>query len=276
MTAVAAPQFAVTFLACFRERVRLHPQKVFLRQAQGSGFVDITYHRAHEESQRMAAALAARGVGRGDRVAILSKNCWHWIVADLAILSVGAVSVPYYPTLSADALREVIALSDLKAIFVGKLDNYAAQAPGVPAELLKIAFPPYGTQSEQQDCLRWSELIAQHQPLTDPHEPKPEDTFTIIFTSGTTGTPKGVVLTYDAPHQLALLESSQPVYGIFQGNAARLLSYLPLNHVAERFATEITGIFAGSEIYFAESIDTFARNLRATRPTLFFAVPRIW
>lgn len=254
----------------------MHPEKVFLRQAQGDGFVDITYLRAHDEAQRIAAALAARGVGHGDRVAILSKNCWHWIVADLAILSLGAVSVPYYPTLSADALREVIALSDLKAIFIGKLDNYKAQAAGVPAQLLKIAFPPYGTQPEQQDCLRWNALIAQHQPLAQPHQPKPEEPFTIIFTSGTTGTPKGVVLTYAAPYQLAVLESSQPVYGIFQGHAARLLSYLPLNHVAERFVTEITGILAGSQIYFAESIDSFARNLRATRPTLFFAVPRIW
>ena len=276
MTAASAPQFASTFLACFRERVRMHPHKVFLRQAQGDGFLDITYQRAHDESQRMAAALAARGVSPGDRVAILSKNCWHWIVADLAILSLGAVSVPYYPTLSADALREVIALSDLKAIFIGKLDNYAVQAAGVPPELLKIAFPPYGAQPEQQGCARWNELIAQHPPLAQPHEPKPEDPFTIIFTSGTTGTPKGVVLTYAAPYQLAVLESSQPVYGIFQGNAARLLSYLPLNHVAERFVTEITGILAGSEIYFAESIESFARNLRATRPTLFFAVPRIW
>jgi long-chain acyl-CoA synthetase len=276
LTAASAPQFASTFLGCFRERVRQHPDKVFMRQAQGSGFVDVTYQRAHAESQRMAAALAARGVGHGDRVAILSKNCWHWIVADLAILSLGAVSVPYYPTLSADALREVIALSDLKAIFIGKLDSYASQAAGVPTELLRIAFPPYGAQAEQQDCLRWNELLAQHQPLAQPHEPKPEEPFTIIFTSGTTGTPKGVVLTYQAPYQLALLESSQPVYGIFRGNAARLLSYLPLNHVAERFATEITGILAGSEIYFAESIEAFARNLRATRPTLFFAVPRIW
>jgi long-subunit acyl-CoA synthetase (AMP-forming) len=247
-----------------------------MRQAQGSGFVDITYQRAHDEAQRIAAALAARGVGHGDRVAILSKNCWHWIVADLAILSLGAVSVPYYPTLSADALREVIALSDLKAIFIGKLDNYAAQAAGVPADLLRIAFPPYGAQPAQPDCLRWNELIAQHPPLARAHEPKPEEPFTIIFTSGTTGTPKGVVLTYHAPYQLAVLESSHPVYGIFQGNAERLLSYLPLNHVAERFVTEITGILAGSEIYFAESIETFASNLRATRPTLFFAVPRIW
>lgn len=276
MTAGPAPQFAPTFLACFRARVRQHPEKVFMRQAEGAGFVDITYREAQDQALRMAAALAAQGVSKGDRVAILSKNCWHWIVADLAILSLGAVSVPYYPTLSADALREVIALSDLKAIFIGKLDNFAAQAPGIPEDLLKIAFPPYGPQPVQAGCARWNELIAQHQPLAQPHEPLQGEPFTIIFTSGTTGTPKGVVLTYHAPYRLAVLESMHPIYGIFQGNAQRLLSYLPLNHVAERFVTEITGILAGSEIYFAESIDSFAANLRAARPTLFFAVPRIW
>jgi long-subunit acyl-CoA synthetase (AMP-forming) len=272
VTAALAP----TFLACFRQRVGEHPDRVFLRQAQGDRFVDISYRQAHDQAQRMAAALADRGVARGDRVAILSKNCWHWIVADLAILSLGAVSVPYYPTLSADSLAELIALSDLKAIFIGKLDDYAAQASGIPAELIKVAFPPYGSQPEQADCLRWNELIAQHEPLAHPHEPTAHEPFTIIFTSGTTGTPKGVVLTYDAPYQLAIAESTRPVYGIFQGNAARVLSYLPLSHVAERSVTEITGILAGSEIYFAESIESFAANLRAARPTLFFAVPRIW
>jgi long-subunit acyl-CoA synthetase (AMP-forming) len=263
-------------MACFRQRVAEHPERVFMRQAQGAGFIDISYRQAADQALRMAAALAARGVSRGDRVAILSKNCWHWIVADLAILSLGAVSVPYYPTLSADSLREVIALSDLKAIFIGKLDDYATQASGVPAELIKVALPPYGAQPEPADCLRWNELIAQHAPLAQPHEPSAAEPFTIIFTSGTTGTPKGVVLTYEAPHQLAVAESTQPVYGIFQGNAQRVLSYLPLNHVAERFVTEIAGILAGSEIYFAESIETFATNLRVARPTMFFAVPRIW
>lgn len=271
----SAAALAPTFMACFRQRVQEHPDRVFMRQAQGTGFTDITFRQASEQALRMAAALAARGVTRGDRVGILSKNCWHWIVADLAILSLGAVSVPYYPTLSAESLREVIALSDLKAIFIGKLDDYTAQAPAVPAELIKVSFPSYGAP-EPAGCLRWNELVAEHAPLAAPYEAAKADPFTVIFTSGTTGTPKGVVLTYDAPYQLAVAESSQPVYGIFQGNAARVLSYLPLNHVAERFVTEITGILAGSEIYFAESIETFAVNLRAARPTMFFAVPRIW
>lgn len=276
MTPPIAAALAPTFMACFRQRVKGHPDRVFMRQAQGAGFVDITFRMAADQALRMAAALAARGVGRGDRVAILSKNCWHWIVADLAIFSLGAVSVPYYPTLSAESLREVIALSDLKAIFIGKLDDYASQASGVPDELIKISFPSYGGQSEPTGCLRWNELIAQHEPLAAPHEPSGDEPFTIIFTSGTTGTPKGVVLTYEAAYRLALAEHERPAYGIFHGNAERVLSYLPLNHVAERVATEITGILAGSEIYFAESIETFAANLRAARPTLFFAVPRIW
>ena len=84
------------------------------------------------------------------------------------------------------------------------------------------------------------------------------------------------MLRYASPRAIAEVESTRPVYGIYHGNAERVLSYLPLNHVAERFATEITGILAGSTIYFAESIERFGHNLRAAQPTLFFAVPRIW
>lgn len=270
--AAAAPNF----VAAFRVRVREHPDRVFMRQAQGDGFFDVTYQQADAQARRIAAALAARGVSRGDRVAILSKNCWHWIVADLAIFTLGAVSVPYYPTLSAAALREVVELSDLKAIFIGKLDDFASQASGLPQNLLKIAFPAYGGADEPSGCLRWSELLEQYAPLQQAHEPEAHEPFTIIYTSGTTGTPKGVVLTYEVSYQLAQQELKTPVYGVFQGNAERLLSYLPLNHVAERVITELTGIVAGSTIYFSESIERFAANLRSVQPTLFFAVPRIW
>lgn len=265
-----------TFLEIFYKREQAHPDRVFLRQPYGGIFRELTYREAAEESRRIAAALKAMGHAPGDRVGIYSKNCYHWILADLAILMAGCVSVPFYPTLNPEALREVVELSDIRTLFVGKLDAWDDRAAVLPDSLTKIAFPQYEGNAAIGGCISWGNLTREHAPLRPAHFPKPSEAFTIVYTSGTTGAPKGVVLTYDAPRSLASFERKDPVYEIFQGSAEHLFSYLPLNHVAERFATEIAGIFAGATISFAESIESFAQNLRAVQPTLFFAVPRIW
>jgi long-chain acyl-CoA synthetase len=264
-----------TFLQIFYRRERAHPGRVFLRQPRGGKFHELTYGDAGREARRLAAALRALGLRPGDRVGLLSKNCSHWILADLAILMAGCVSVPYYPSLSPAALREVIQLSDIRALFVGKLDAWDEHAASVPVAVHKIAFPHYPGSALIPDCLEWQALRALHPPLDPPHQPGPHEVFTIIFTSGTSGAPKGVVLGYEAPRQLAVHELLAPVYELFDGAAERLFSYLPLNHVAERFATEIACIFAGGSISFGESIERFADNLRAVQPSMFFAVPRI-
>lgn len=265
-----------TFLEIFYKREEAHPERIFLRQPYGPVFREVSYRAAGEEARRMAAALKAMGHVPGDRIGIYSKNCYHWILADLAILMAGCISVPFYPTLNPAALREVIDLSGIKTLFVGKVDAWDDRAAALPGSLTKIAFPHYEGNARVHGCFNWDQLKAEHAALRPAHFPKPEDTFTIVYTSGTTGAPKGVVLTYDAPRQIAIFERKDPVYEIFQGSAEHLFSYLPLNHVAERFATEIAGIFAGATISFAESIESFAQNLRAAQPTLFFAVPRIW
>lgn len=263
-----------TFLHVFYRRERAHPARVFLRQPAGGVFRELSYGEAGRAARRMASALRALGLCPGDRVGLLSKNCYHWILADLAILMAGCVSVPYYPSLSSAGLREVIALSDIRALFVGKLDAWEASLHDLP--LHKIAFPHYPGNAAITGCLDWDALCTGHAPLEPAYEPRPTETFTIIFTSGTSGAPKGVVLDYESPRQLAIHERATSVYEIFEGSAERLFSYLPLNHVAERFATEIACIFAGGSISFAESLERFPQDLRAVQPTLFFAVPRIW
>ncbi|HEX6245260.1 MAG TPA: AMP-binding protein [Polyangiales bacterium] len=265
-----------TFLDVFYRRERAHPGRVFLRQPYQGVFRELTYGEAGEEARRIAAALRALGHEPGDRVGIFSKNCYHWILADLAILMCGCVSVPYYPTLNPEALREVLDLSDLKSMFVGKLDAWDDRARVLPSSLLTISFPHYPGNARVSAALSWEQLRQDHAPLVDAHLPASDQPFTIIFTSGTTGAPKGVVLTYESPRQVALHERHAPVYEIFQGSAERLFSYLPLNHIAERFAAEITSILAGGSISFGESIESFAQNLQSVQPTLFFAVPRIW
>jgi long-subunit acyl-CoA synthetase (AMP-forming) len=146
----------------------------------------------------------------------------------------------------------------------------------VPEELPCIAFPHYPGNS-QIDCpLQWQKILDDFEPAKSVYKPKRKDLFTIIYTSGTTGTPKGVMLNYECVNQVMKHERESPVYGIYQGASERILSYLPLNHIAERVVSEISSIVAGSTISFSESIDKFAANLQAVKPTLFFAVPRIW
>lgn len=267
---------AGSFLEVFYFREREHPERVFLRQPSGGIWKEYTFRQVGELARRMAAALRSFGVGQGDGVGIISKNCAHWIICDLAILMNGSVSVPFYPTLPAESLAQVIRASGVRALFVGKLDGWEAQRAGVPEGVLKIAFPHYAGNSRVTDAERWEDLVGKHAAMAAPHRPASSEPFTIIYTSGTTGSPKGVVLTYESPRQLVLGEHREPKTGLFDGAARRLFSYLPLNHIAERFATEVTGILFGSVISFSESIDRFTHDLRSVEPTLFFAVPRIW
>jgi long-subunit acyl-CoA synthetase (AMP-forming) len=114
------------------------------------------------------------------------------------------------------------------------------------------------------------------EPDKDVYVPTPDDLFTLIYTSGTTGTPKGVMVDYNCANEVMNFERNTPVYGIYQGVGERVLSYLPLNHIAERVVSEVGPIVAGSVVSFSESLDEFANNLQSVQPTQFFAVPRIW
>ena len=267
---------AKSFLEIFYLREELHPDKVFLRQPSGNEWTEYTWQEVSIQARKVLTALRDLGLEQGDHVGIISKNCAQWIIADLAILMGGFVSVPFYPTLTADELQHVIGLSDIKALFVGKLDAWDKQENAVPEELPCIAFPHYEGNSEVNCKHQWQKILDDYAPSKSVHMPKRTDIFTIIYTSGTTGTPKGVMLNYECVNQVMLHERTHPTYGIYQGVSERIRSYLPLNHIAERVISEISAIIAGSEVSFSESLEKFASNLQSVQPTQFFAVPRIW
>jgi len=271
-----AMQSADNFLTVFYEREKLHPDKVYLRQPEGELWHEFTWFEVGQQARKLVTLLRSLGLKKGDHVGILSKNCYQWIIADLAILMGGFVSIPYYPTLPANELNEIIKLSSIKALFVGKLEQWEQQQAGVPDEIPCIAFQNYQGNSKVDCELQFDEILAQFEPAKEVHHPSADELFTIIYTSGTTGTPKGVMLTYECANQVMLGERRSPVYGIYQGVSQRILSYLPLNHIAERIITELSSIVSGSEVSFTESLDLFAKNLQSVQPTLFFAVPRIW
>ncbi|MBX9782512.1 MAG: AMP-binding protein [Chitinophagaceae bacterium] len=252
----------------FLENESKYSQEVFLRQPFNGKWKEWTWKQAGDESRSMAASLLALNIPRGSHIAILSKNCAHWVMADIAIMMAGCVSVPLYATLSGKAIQPILKHSDTKAIFIGKLDDFASQTNGIPSNITRISFDDYGIN----ETYTWNELIAQHQPLEPISNPSPTDLFTIIYTSGTTGTSKGVMHTFgnfDTVLNLAIAEVQLPHRSV-------LFSYLPMSHIAERIGIELNGIYSASVISFAESIDTFAANVQEIQPHVFFAVPRLW
>jgi long-chain acyl-CoA synthetase len=254
-------------LEAFSYWAKKNPNQVFLRQPINRNFIEYTYKDADVEVRKMVSGLRNLGVQPGDHIAILSKNCAHWMMADLAIMAAGCISIPIYPTFGAETIFEILEHSESKAIIVGKLDDYAAQQSGIP-DIIKIGVEMYGVVEEQT----WEKILAQNEPSEQIHTPQPEDLMTIMYTSGTTGNPKGVMHTYAAFDQLINTAIDQ----IKMPPNPRYFSYLPMTHIAERAGIEMSSIFRGGTVSFPESLETFAEDLSSVQPQTFFGVPRIW
>ena len=256
-------------LPCFYRWERERANQIFLTQPTGNGATqDITWREAGDQVRRMAAWMQAQGWSAGSRVALIGKNSAHWILADLAIQMAGHVSVPIYPTFNGEALAYILAHSEARACFVGKMDDINNLKTGLPADLPVIALP----LAPSIKALQWNDLIAANAPLKDSPTPDGETICTIIYTSGTTGKPKGVVHTFQ---NLAWALSSA-TRRVPMNTEDRYLSYLPLAHVAERMLIEQGALRYGGRIFFAEALDTFLQDLQRARPTIFFSVPRLW
>jgi long-chain acyl-CoA synthetase len=245
------------------------PDKIALTQPMGGGVLrDYTWRQLMDESRRMAAHLRGLGFEPGSRIGLLAKNTAHWLMADFAIWMAGHVSVPLYPTLAAGTVRQILEHSEARLLFIGKLDAWEAMRPGIPHSLPRISLP----LSPATDCARWDDIVAATQPLSGNPVRPGGDLATIIYTSGTTGMPKGVM------HSFATfawsMEAVLKRLGVSENG--RVLSYLPLAHVAERTLVEHGMLATNMHVYFAESLETFAADMQRARPTVFFSVPRLW
>lgn len=242
------------------------PHNVFLRQPIKGKILEYTFAKTGAEARKIAAYLKTLSLPDQSHIALLSKNCAHWVIADIAIMMADFVSIPIYPTLNAESIHQILTHSESKAIIIGKLDDFESQKKGIP-DIHKISIGLYNQVSGNQ----WEDIIKVQGPLVDIKPPQKEKLHTIIYTSGTTGIPKGVM------HSSGnLMESSNTLDTHFQfPKNLKLFSYLPLAHVAERVLVN-AGLVFGATITFAESLETFAKELEATQPHLFFAVPRIW
>ena len=250
------------------ERVRSTPDQLYLCQPIDRAWKQWTWSQAYDEAVRLAAGLSRLGLTPGDRVGLMSKNCAHWVIADLAMILSGLVSVPIYPTANARTIRQVLEHSEARACIVGKLEHPDSQLDGIPSEIASVAMPYPGAKAQYS----WADLTAEAPADFEPHPAAEDDLATLLYTSGSTGEPKG------AMHSFASFafvgDSLASAIGTRQGE--RVLSYLPLSHCTERAYVEAGSFYGGTTLYFVESLDTFAEDLAYARPTLFGSVPRLW
>lgn len=256
-----------TPLEAFAHWVDTTPNKTFLRQPIKRVFKEYTFKEADQEIRKIASALHGMGISKGSHVAILSKNCAHWIMADLAIMMAECISIPIYPTLGAESIHEILVHSESKAVIVGKLDDYSQQKSGIP-DIPIIGAKLYDINEQYE----WDQLVASNEPIQGLVGQKPEDLMTIMYTSGTTGSPKGVMHTVGTFN--TLLSTARDVIKL--PNQPRYFSYLPMTHIAERAGIELSAVYRGAEVSFPESLETFGEDLASVQPDTFFGVPRIW
>jgi long-chain acyl-CoA synthetase len=255
-------------LARFLHWENQKPSGLFLNQPINGGKKTWTYQEAGTEIRKMASAIKALGYPDRSNIAILSKNCAHWVMADLAIMMTGHISVPLYATLTAPSIKQILDHSQSKAIIIGKLDEYPSQQEGISSGIARIGIEMYGVH----ESLSWEKLVQANPPTESIYNWSKDDLMTIMYTSGTTGMPKGVMHTsgnFDVVLRAAIEELRLPM-------EPSLFSYLPMSHIAERMGIEVYGFYSGAQFSFAESLETFPKNLFETQPHSFFAVPRIW
>lgn len=244
------------------------PNKLYMRQPINDEWHKWTWSETATEVRKMAAYLQSLDLAPKSKIAILSKNCAHWIMSDLAIMMAGHVSVPLYPNLKAESIKQILDHSETKLVFVGKLDDFASMRPGIPKDMPCIAYPFYSEEGYPV----WGDLVKDIEPIAENIVREPNDLATIIYTSGTTGMPKGVMHKF---YNFSFATSNAvPLLGL--ATEERFFSYLPLCHIAERLLVEMGSLYSGGMVSFAESLDTFAKNLSDTKPTAFLGVPRIW
>jgi long-chain acyl-CoA synthetase len=250
------------------------PERVFLTQPIGGGqVVEFTWGQTLDQARRMAAHLKSRGFEPGSRIAMLAKNSAHFIMAELAIWMAGGTTVAIFPTETADNVRYVLEHSDARLLFVGKLDTWAQQASALPAGLPCIELP----LAPDTGFDTWDAIVARTAPLGGRPTRAADELAMLLYTSGSTGQPKGVMQTFSSITRTGLGITADTGKRLDNAFESRMLSYLPLAHSFERSWVGVASLVGGkTHLFFAESLDTFLQDLKRARPTLFISVPRLW
>jgi long-chain acyl-CoA synthetase len=265
-----------------RDRLRRWQGKRCMMVKRGGAYRDVSWDEFHGAAGRAARGLLARGLAPGDRVALLSPTRYEWAVADTAALTAAGITVPIYPTLTPPEVADLLRRSEARFLFasdreqVEKCLPLLGQAGGL--ELL-IAFEPQALTGVSHPNVVSLEALQAEGDRVPPGAleerlalPAEDDVATIIFTSGTTGEPKGVVLS----HRNILSDVELSLAEFDLGPSDVCLAHLPLAHILERMAGYYLMLWCGTTIAYAEGIQQVAQNLAEVRPTVAVSVPRIF
>ncbi|MDB3923511.1 AMP-binding protein [Luminiphilus sp.] len=244
------------------------PERVWLRDLSEAGETTYSWSEAQEQVLAAAAALEKK-LGSGQSMALLSKNRAHWVLADLAIIASGNISVPLFTTHTATTAEYILGFTETKVLFLGETSNWDAVKAVLPKDVLIITLPGVNCDI---DHITWDSLVTAGSGDHPAHKASASDLISLVFTSGTTGMPKGVIQT----HESNLIPVRRGTEAFASREDSRFFSYLPLSHIAERQIVEYGSMVACGEIWFNESIETLLRDLPACKPNIFFGPPRVW
>lgn len=245
------------------------PDKVWLRERSGDEFRNWSWGEVHTEINALASWLEQHLGSSGHRVGILSKNRPHWYFADFGSIAAGNVVVPMFTTLPGKTADYVMSFTEMKLLFVGETENWDQVQAVLPADIQLVCLP--GVEVEQ-DHLRWEDIVAPHRGSKPSYQCQPDDLVSLVFTSGTTGVPKGVMQTHKS--NIVPVSRFSEAFGADMG--ARYFSYLPLSHIAERQIVEGASLINCGEVHFNENMGTLLRDLPECRPDIMFGPPRVW
>ena len=247
------------------------PNETFLIQPIDGNYHYFTWKKVGDQARRISNYINSLKLKPNSQIAIISKNCAHWIITDLAIMMSGHTSVPLYANVNGKTAKYILEHSEAKLVFIGKLEKYDWKEikNNIPKRIIQIDFGYYGLDTKIK---KWEDIITNTEPIKGSPLRMLNEIITIIYTSGTTGIPKGVVLKYAAA--ALATKNLNLLFPLIESD--RFFSYLPLSHIAERALVEHGGIMSGGKIYFAETLDSFVENLKFCEPTIFFGVPRIY
>ena len=244
-------------------------------------YLTISFNEAKEDVQKIAAGLSSLGIKAGDKVALISPNRYEWAFTDYAILTLGAITVPIYPSLMPDHVEYILKDSEAKVIVCSDREQYSkvAQVRERCTDLKSVVVMEEIADDENQISLKslkekGSKLLENNPSLITEQikKTKSDDLATIIYTSGTTGEPKGALLTHG--NFLSNVEGSLHHLSVNESDV--FLSFLPLSHIFERMAGHFLANYIGGTIAYAVSIDTVAENMGEVKPTVMTSVPRLY
>jgi len=269
----------------FRNRVALYSERIAVEKKRNGCWESVSWNEYYDRVRYAGLGFYSLGVGKKDRISLLSENRLEWLYTDLGALGIGAVVVPVYTTLTADETAYIVDNSASKILVVenGFQLEKALEVKKKSPFLEKIVILNEGDIRDKYDYLMsFRELLELGQKVHLKEsslfeklagDVAPEDLATIVYTSGTTGLPKGAMITHK--NIMAVIRSLDRIKPGFADDSDNTVPFLPLSHVFERAAGHYYGMYVGITASYAESIDTLLQDFKEKRPTMILAVPRV-